>query len=406
MQWDDKFAVRTEVMKRSTIREILKVTALPDVISFAGGLPAPEIFPIERFKTMSDEILSEHGQVALQYSPTEGVMALRELIATRLSGNGLTINAENVLIVSGSQQGLDLLGRVLIDEKDKIVVENPTYLGMLMAWKTYYLNYLANPTDADGMQIDALQELLKQHPKLIYLIPNFQNPGGHTLSLERRLQLVKLLAEHDMPMIEDNAYGELVYDGDPLPSLLQLDAQHTGNQGVDGSHVMYLGTFSKILAPGLRVGWVVADRKVIDKLVQAKQSADLHTSTLNQYLTYGVAQDGFLDAHIETIREVYRERRDVMIEAMETYFPPEVTFSRPIGGLFLLVTAPENINTTDLLAEAVEHKVAFVPGADFHTGGIGQNTFRLNFSNAQPEQIRIGIQRLGSLLKTAMANSH
>ena len=402
MQWDDKFATRTELMGRSTIREILKVTAQPDIISFAGGLPAPELFPVDRFRQMSDEILSEQGNIALQYSPTEGMPELRELIAGRLSGNGLTINTDNVLIVSGSQQGLDLLGRVLLDEKDSVIVENPTYLGMLMAWKTYYLNYLSSPTDSEGMQVNALSELLAQHPKLAYIVPNFQNPGGNTLSLDRRYELVKLLAEHKVPLIEDNAYGELCYDGEPLPSLLQLDAQHMERNGVDGGHVIYLGTFSKILSPGMRIGWIVADTNVIDKLVQAKQSADLHTSTLNQYLTYAVAKDGFLESHIEKIRDVYRERRDVMIAAMEEHFPEEVTFSRPIGGLFLLVTAPEGVNTTELLEEAIQQKVAFVPGADFHVGGSGANTFRLNFSNAKPEQIRTGIERLGTLLKTSI----
>ena len=402
MQWDNKFATRTELMGRSTIREILKVTAQPDIISFAGGLPAPELFPVDRFRQMSDEVLSEQGSIALQYSPTEGMLELRELIAGRLSGNGLTISSDNVLIVSGSQQGLDLLGRVLLDDKDSIIVENPTYLGMLMAWKTYYLNYFSTPTDVDGMQVNALPELLAQHPKLAYIVPNFQNPGGNTLSLERRYELVKLLAEYQVPLIEDNAYGELCYDGEPLPSLLQLDAQHMERNGVDGGHVIYLGTFSKILSPGMRVGWIVADTNVIDKLVQAKQSADLHTSTLNQYLTYAVAKDGFLDGHIEKIRDVYRERRDVMIAAMEEHFPEEVTFSRPIGGLFLLVTAPEGVNTTELLEEAIKQKVAFVPGADFHIGGSGANTFRLNFSNAKPEQIRTGIERLGTLLKTSI----
>ena len=402
MQWDNKFATRTELMGRSTIREILKVTAQPDIISFAGGLPAPELFPVDRFRQMSDEVLSEQGSIALQYSPTEGMLELRELIAGRLSGNGLTISSDNVLIVSGSQQGLDLLGRILLDDKDSIIVENPTYLGMLMAWKTYYLNYFSTPTDVDGMQVNALPELLAQHPKLAYIVPNFQNPGGNTLSLERRYELVKLLAEYQVPLIEDNAYGELCYDGEPLPSLLQLDAQHMERNEVDGGHVIYLGTFSKILSPGMRVGWIVADTNVIDKLVQAKQSADLHTSTLNQYLTYAVAKDGFLDGHIEKIRDVYRERRDVMIAAMEEHFPEEVTFSRPIGGLFLLVTAPEGVNTTELLEEAIKQKVAFVPGADFHIGGSGANTFRLNFSNAKPEQIRTGIERLGTLLKTSI----
>lgn len=402
MQWDDRFAKRTQFMKRSALREILKLTAQPDVISFAGGLPAPELFPIDRFREMCDEILAEQGNVALQYSTTEGMPELRELIAKRLSGNGLTIDADNVLIVSGSQQGLDLLGRVLLDEKDPVIVENPTYLGMLMAMKPYQLNYLPARTDENGMIVSELPPLLAQNPKMLYVVPNFQNPGGHTLSIERRHELVKYLAEYQVPLLEDNAYGELAYDGEPLPSLLQLDAQYNGRSGVDGGHVMYLGTFSKILAPGLRIGWVVADRAVIDKLVQAKQSADLHTSTLNQYLTYAVAKNGFLDNHIEDLRATYRERRDVMLNAMAEHFPEEVTWSSPIGGLFLMVNTPDYIDTSDLLAEAVQQKVAFVPGVDFHTDGTGQNTFRLNFSNAKPAQIQLGIERLGKLLKNAV----
>lgn len=402
MQWDGKFADRTQFMKRSALREILKLTAQPDVISFAGGLPAPELFPTERFKAMCDEILSEQGNIALQYSTTEGMPELRELIAQRLSGNGLTVEADNVLIVSGSQQGLDLLGRVLLNDKDRVIVENPTYLGMLMAMKPYQLNYLPVYTDHDGMKVSELPPLLAQNPKMLYVVPNFQNPGGHTLSMERRHELVKYLDEYQVPMLEDNAYGELCYDGDPLPSLLQLDAQHGGRSTVDGGHVMYLGTFSKILAPGLRIGWVVADRVVIDKLVQAKQSADLHTSTLNQYLTYAVAKNGFLDDHIKDLRQTYKHRRDVMLNAMAEHFPEEVTWSSPIGGLFLMVNTPEYIDTADLLQQAVQQKVAFVPGIDFHADGTGHNTFRLNFSNAKPEQIQLGIARLGALLKDAV----
>ncbi len=402
MQWDQRFAARTAHMKRSTIREILKLTAQPDVISFAGGLPAPELFPIERVQQAVDTALSERGQAALQYSTTEGMPELRALIAERLSDDHLTVSPENVLITTGSQQALDLIGRVLINEGDSVIVENPTYLGMLMAWRPYELRYVASPVDADGMDVDVLEPLLDQHPRLLYVVPNYQNPGGTTMSVERREKLVRLLARYQIPLVEDNPYGELCYSGQPRPSLLALDARNLGARAVDG-HVIYAGTFSKVLAPGLRIGYVVAPASVIDKLVQAKQSADLHTSTLDQFIAYEVARDGFIDEHIAHLCEVYRARRDLMLDAMARYFPPEVTWSRPDGGLFLLVTAPPHVDTTVLLAEAVQRKVAFVPGADFHIDGGGQNTFRLNFSNAQPEMIEAGVQRLGALLKDAVA---
>lgn len=402
MQWDQRFAARTAQMKRSTIREILKLTSQPDVISFAGGLPAPEFFPVERVKQAADLVLSERGQAALQYSTTEGMPELRELIAERLSNEHIQVDPDQVLITTGSQQALDLIGRVLIDNGDFVIAENPTYLGMIMAWKPYGLRYTPVPTDAEGMDVDALEPLLRQNPKLLYVVPNFQNPGGNTLSLERRERLVALLARYQVPLIEDNPYGELCYSGEPQPSILSLDAKNLGINTPDG-HVIYAGTLSKVLAPGLRIGFLVAAAAVIDKLVQAKQSADLHTSTLDQFIAYEVARDGFLDQHVQHLREVYRERRDIMLAAMERYFPPEVTWSKPDGGLFLLVTAPSQVDTTTLLVEAVKRKVAFVPGADFHIDGSGQNTFRLNFSNAGPQMIEAGIQRLGQLLHDAVA---
>ena len=398
MQWGNRFAARTAYMKRSTIREILKLTSQPDVISFAGGLPAPEFFPVDRVKQAADLALAEMGQAALQYSTTEGMPELRELIAKRVSTEQLAVSPDNILITTGSQQALDLIGRVLVDERDRVVIENPTYLGMLMAWKAYNPHYLPVPTDAEGMQVEGLEALLQQDPKLLYVVPNFQNPGGNTLSLARRQALVGLLAKYNMPVIEDNPYGELRFSGEALPSLMSMDSSD-----IETGHVLYVGTFSKILTPGLRIGWVVAASQVIDKLVQAKQSADLHTSTLDQFITYEVARDGFLDRHIDHLREVYRERRDVMLAAMERYFPPEVAWSKPDGGLFLLVSTPPEVNATELLAEAIKRKVAFVPGADFHIDDSGANTFRLNFSNAQPKMIETGIQRLGELLKDAIA---
>ena len=404
MNFENLFAERMSVMKRSSIREILKLTARPEVISFAGGLPAPELFPTERFAEAAAKVITEQGQQALQYSPTEGMMELRELIAGRLSTPEFRIDAANVLLVTGSQQGLDFICRVFLNENDKMVVANPTYLGMLMASRPYYPHYLPVETDDDGILIETLDDALEARPKMIYTVPNFQNPQGVTLSTQRRQQLIDRTYDRSLVIIEDNPYGELRYSGQDQPSLISMDAAKRGANGVEGN-VIYLGTFSKILAPGLRIGWIVANDVIIDKLVQIKQSADLHSSTLSQYIAYEVSRDGFLETHIATLRDVYRQRRDVMLNALETYFPAEVKWCKPEGGLFLMVTLPEHVDAYALLQRALEYNVAFVPGGDFHVGKSGWNTFRLNFSNAQPDMIVEGVKRLGALLKEELVAS-
>jgi 2-aminoadipate transaminase len=388
-------------MKRSSIREILKLTQNPEIISFAGGLPAPELFPLERISEAAQTVLKERGAQSLQYSVSEGLPELRDWIAQRMSNAHLQVKRENVLIVSGAQQAIDLIGRVLLDNGDRVVVENPTYLGMLVGWMPYHLRHMTIPTDADGMRVDLLEPLLRKNPKLLYLVPNFQNPQGVTLSFERRRTLAWLLTDYDIPVLEDNPYGDLRYDGKDIPSLLELDAQHVGTTAVAG-HVIYVGSFSKILAPGFRVGWIVAPPLLLDKLLEAKQAADLHTGAFVQSIICEVARDGFFDQQIPRLRQVYRERRDVMLAALERHFPHEVKWSKPDGGLFLMVTLPEHVNAAELLREAIEHKVAFVPGDDFHVGESGRNTFRLNFSNMSPEKIEEGIERLGVLLKKAI----
>lgn len=397
VNWNDKFAARTAYMRRSAIREILKLTQMPDIISFAGGLPAPELFPVERVREAACALLEKRGAESLQYSTTEGCNDLRDWIAARMSRNGIKVTRDNIQIVSGSQQGIDLVGRVLLNDGDHLVLENPTYLGMLVAWRPYSPRFSVIPTDADGLLVEQLEPVLRQNPKLMYLIPNFQNPQGVTLSHERRVELVKLLQRYGAVVFEDNPYGELRYSGEAVPSLLELDAQHRDGSLSDG-HVIYAGTFSKILAPGLRVAWVAAPEAVIDKLVQAKQAADLQPNTFSQILTYEVCKDGFIDGHIQMLRSVYRERRDVMLAALEQYFPEEARWSKPEGGLFLMVSLPDDMDSTELLKEAINHKVAYVPGTDFYIDG-GHNTFRLNFSNAQPAKIEEGIRRLGVLLK-------
>jgi 2-aminoadipate transaminase len=409
MNWDTQFAARTAQMKRSTVREILKLTSQPDMISFAGGLPAPELFPVEKIQQASDTVLQERGREALQYSTTEGMAELRGWIAERMSAGGrLNVSPDNILILSGSQQALDLCARVLLDEGDRVIVENPTYVGMLQAWKPYLPDFTAIPTDENGMIIDALEPVLAANPgafKLMYSIPSFQNPQGTTMSADRRAHLGRLLAQYSLPMYEDDPYGDLVFEGDKMPTVLELEADARGSREIDGS-VMYAGTFSKTLTPGLRVGWVAAALPVIDKLVQVKQATDLHTSTLSQFITYELVREpGLLDEHVATLRRVYRERRDLMLATLEEAFPDGVTWTRPTGGLFLMVTLPEGMDAVDVLKEAVQHKVAFVPGDGFYIGaeGTGANTFRLNYSNARPERIVEGIRRLGGVLKEMMA---
>jgi len=390
-------------MSSSAIRELLKLTEQPDIISFGGGMPAPDVFPYEEFREACERVLRDQGHVALQYGATEGYKPLREMIARHTNRLGIEITPENILITSGSQQALDLLGKILINPGDRILVESPTYLGALQAWAGYGAEYVTVPMDENGMITDALEEALRSGPKFIYVLPNFQNPTGVTLSLERRHKLIELADRYGVPIVEDDPYGQLRYEGKHLPAIVVLDSQlrDNGDQCYRGN-VIYLSTFSKTLAPGLRLAWVVAPPEVIRKLVQAKQGADLHTSTFNQLVAYEVARGGFLDQHVKHISEVYHERRDVMLGAMDAYFPPGVEWTHPQGGLFLWGTLPEDQNSADVLKEAVNQKVAFVPGGAFFPAGGGLNTMRLNFSNANPEKIQTGIARLGKVLSEKM----
>jgi 2-aminoadipate transaminase len=396
-------------MGRSVIRELLKLTQQPDIISFAGGLPAPETFPLERCEEKACEVLSEQGVAALQYGPTEGFSPLREFICSYMARYGIHAEAANVVITSGSQQALDLIGKVLINPGDRLVVEEPTYLGALQAWNAYQAEYIPVPSDDHGLQTDRLEPALRMGPKFLYALPNFQNPGGTTLSLARRLELVRLSNRYGIPIIEDDPYGALRFEGEHLPPLVALDADFQSQAGLNGhayleGNVIYLGTFSKTLAPGLRLGWVVAPVDVVDQIVIAKQGADLHTSNFTQMLAWAMVQDGFLDQHIRDIRRIYRQRRDVMLTALEEYFPEGCSWTRPEGGLFLWARVPEWIDTAEMLKEAVKARVAYVPGFAFYADPQrGRNTMRLNFSNAQPEQIAQGIHRLGDLLKATIA---
>lgn len=401
--WDHRYAQRTQRMGSSVIRELLKFTEKPEIISFAGGLPAPDVFPVDEFRRACDKVLVDVGPQALQYGTTEGYEPLREMIARHSARYGIKVTAENIMITSGSQQALDLLGKILINPGDRILVESPTYLGALQAWNAYGAEYVAVPSDEHGMITEALEEALRAGPKFIYVLPNFQNPTGVTLSMERRRQLIDLADRYGVPVVEDDPYGQLRYEGEHLPSVVVLDGEFRSNSDpCYRGNVIYLSTFSKILAPGLRLAWVVAPPEVIRKLVQAKQGADLHTATFNQMVAFEVGHGGFLDQHIKLIRKVYGERRNVMLGALDSYFPPGVDWTHPEGGLFLWASLPEHMDTSELLKVAVQNNVAFVPGAPFYPCGGGENTMRLNFSNATPEFIREGILRLGKAIKETM----
>lgn len=406
--WEYRYAHRTQKMGSSVIRELLKLTERPDIISFAGGLPAPEVFPLKEFQEACNAVLRDCGAQALQYSTTEGYRPLREMIAQHTARYSADVTADNILITSGSQQALDFIGRLFINRGDYIVVESPTYLGALQAWNAYGAQYVSVRADENGMIVDELEAALRVGPKLIYVLPNFQNPSGSTLSLERRMKLVELADKYGVPIIEDDPYGQLRYEGEHIPSVVALDSAYRGpNGGHCSGNVIYLSTFSKLLAPGLRLAWVVAPPEVTRRLVMAKQAADLHTSSFNQYVAYEVARGGFLDEHVKMIRATYKERRDTMLEMMAEMFPPEVCWTKPQGGMFLWGILPEGMDATEVLQAAIERKVAFVPGAAFHPNGGGENTMRINFSYSRPEVIREGITRLGTTMKELLKkNGH
>jgi len=404
--WEYRYAYRAQRMGSSVIRELLKLTEQPDLISFAGGLPAPELFPVEKLREACNEVLSTLGPQSLQYGTTEGYLPLREMIARHTARYGIEVTADNILITSGSQQALDFIGRLFINNGDHIVVESPTYLGALQAWRAYGANYVSVRSDEHGMIVDELEAALRAGPKFIYVLPNFQNPSGSTLTLERRLKLVELADKYGVPIVEDDPYGQLRYSGDHLPSVVSLDSEYRGpNGGCYSGNVIYLSTFSKLLAPGIRLAWMIAPPEVIRKLVMAKQAADLHTATFNQYVAYEVAKGGFLDEHIKVIRATYKERRDVMLETMDETWPSQAQWTRPEGGMFLWGILPAGMDSAEVLKEAVTRKVAFVPGAPFHPNGGGENTMRINFSYSSPETIREGITRLGFLLKELLVKN-
>ncbi|MBV7535332.1 PLP-dependent aminotransferase family protein [Duganella sp. sic0402] len=385
IQW--QFAERAEQLQASFIREILKITQQPEIISFAGGLPSPLTFPVDEMKVAYDKVLSENGKVALQYGPTDGYTPLRQWIADSLSTGGARIAPEQVLMTSGSQQALDLLGKVLIDEGSRVLVETPSYLGALQAFSVYRPEFKSVDTDENGLVPSSI-DAVAQGARLLYSLPNFQNPTGRTLSAERRVELVETCARLGLPLIEDDPYGALSYKGEPLPKMVAMNP--------DG--VIYMGSFSKVLTPGIRLGYVVAPLPLARRLELAKQAADLHTSQLTQMVVHEVIKDGFLEQHIPKIRALYGDQCQVMLDAMAQHFPAGVEWTKPEGGMFIWVTLPKHINAMQLLDEAIAQKVAFVPGSPFYANEPASNTLRLSFVTVPPERIRHGIEILGKLI--------
>lgn len=403
--WDYRYAQRANRMKASAIRELLKVTENPEIISFAGGLPASEVFPVQEFENACVKVLRDHGAVALQYGATEGYMPLREFIAQQSSRYGIQIKADNVMITSGSQQALDLIGKIFVNEGDRILVEAPTYLGALQAWNMYGAEYTTVGTDDNGINTDEMEEALRTGPKFMYVLPNFHNPLGVCMSLERRKKLVELADRYGVPIIEDDPYGRLRFEGENLPAVEVLDAESRVQNGHYTGNVIYLSTFSKILAPGIRLAWVIAPEEVIRKLTIAKQGTDLHSSTFSQIVAYEVCKTGFISDHIKVINQVYQERRDTMLDALTEHMPDGVSWTHPQGGLFLWVRLPEICNTTELFPLATKNKVAYVPGESFYPYSGGLNSMRLNFSYSSPEKINEGISRLGTMLKEVLVHA-
>ena len=387
-------AARTAKMNSSAIREILKLTDRPGIISMAGGLPAPASFPISAFTQACNTVMERDGAAALQYSTTEGFPALRQAIADFLPWD---VNPDQVLITTGSQQALDLIGKIFLDKGSRILVEKPTYLGALQAFTPMEPVAVGVNSDSEGMLIDDFAAKVgsgDDKARVAYVLPNFQNPTGRTMSEERRQALVDKARELDIPLVEDNPYGDLWYEGEPP---LPLAARNPEG-------VIYMGSFSKVLAPGLRVGFIVAPKSVYGKLTQAKQAADLHSPSFNQRVVAEVMKDGFLESHIPTIRAMYKVQRDVMLVALEREMEGlGVTWTRPVGGMFLWVTLPKDMDAQVLLGHAVERGMAFVPGAPFYADEAETNTLRLSYVTVSPEQIHQGIAALGAAIRALQA---
>lgn len=387
-----KYAKRMKRMESKEMKEILEMAAVPGLISFAGGLPAPELFPIEALKKSAVEVMDSMGRKALQYNDPVGYEPLREWIAERMKTVGAFVEAKDILVTSGSQQGLDFAGKVFLDKGDIVLCESPSYLGAINAMGAYECDFLEVPTDNEGMVIEDLEKIVasNQNIKLIYVIPDFQNPTGKTWSTKRRKEFMKIVEKYDLIVLEDNPYGELRYDGESKPSLKSMD---------NGDHVIYLGTFSKILSPGIRIGWVCAGEEIMDMFVKVKQRSDVHTNSVTQMDVANFLANNDIDVHISKIKELYKNRRNLMLKTIDDNFPTGVETTRPDGGLFLWVVLPEKIDAKEMLKKAVAKNVGYVPGGAFFPNGGNKNTMRLNFSNMQEDKIVEGIQILGEVIR-------
>ncbi len=398
---EERLSFNAKKMKRSEIRELLKLTARPEIISFAGGLPAPQSFPVNEIREIACSVLDSKGTKALQYGPTEGVDELREELCKLLLEDGIKVDKDNILVTTASQQGLDLVGKVFVDPDDPIIVEEPSYVGAIGAFRSYSANMIGVEMDDEGVRIDLLEATLKEldskgvRPKFVYVIPDFHNPAGVTLPLERRKKILELARQYDLVVIEDSPYRMIRFRGEHIPPLQALD---------EDGRVVSLYTFSKILVPGFRLGWMVGPKELIDKFVVAKQAMDLCTPPFNQYLTAEFLRRGLLKKTVKRTVAMYKEKNELMLECLEKYMPKGkgVKWTKPDGGLFLWVTLPEHVDTGELFKKAIEHNVAFVIGSAFYPKGDKNNSFRVNFSYPSKEQIEEGVKRLGMVISEAL----
>ncbi|MBS3782260.1 MAG: PLP-dependent aminotransferase family protein [Candidatus Thermoplasmatota archaeon] len=396
INFEEEFSERASKMKRSEIRELLKLIQKPDIISFAGGLPNPKAFPVEETRKIINELLDEKGEKVLQYGSTEGIGPLRKELAKMMQGRDMDVDQENILITHGSQQALDLLSKVMLDPDDTIIVGSPTYLGATGAFRAFEANMETVPVHKDGMDMEMLRRKLGKLknkgklPKFIYVVLTFQNPSGATMSAEKREELLEIASEYDLLVVEDSPYSHLRYEGEEKPHLISMD---------DEDRVLRLETFSKILAPGFRIAWTTGPTDLIEKMCIAKQATDLCTNPFGQYVAYKYIAEGIMDNHIEDIKELYNKKRLTMLEAMEEHFPEGVEWNRPNGGMFIWAELPEHINTRELFDKAVDEKVAYVVGDAFFVDDGGYNTMRINFTHSSEEEIKRGIKALGKVIQ-------
>ncbi|GEP25285.1 MAG: PLP-dependent aminotransferase family protein [Lentilactobacillus diolivorans] len=392
------FSSRVPKSDVDPVGNILKIAGKPGIISFAGGLPAPELFPVDQITQATDQVLKEKGKDALQYGSSQGIQELRDVIVDRVKIEGINTDADHVMVATGSQQTLDLTGKIFLDRGDTVIVEKPTYLCAVDVFKSYGAHFVGVDMDEDGMKMDMLEKALIENPstKLIYTIPNFQNPTGRTMTLSRREKLVELAEKYDVMVLEDNPYGAVRFAGKNLPSIKSLDKS---------GHVIYMGTFSKILAPGMRLGWIVTDTKLLNKYTMMKQSADLHTDNLSQYIVAKYFEMFNIDEHIQSICHLYQKREQLMMSAIHKYFPSNVKCSQPEGGMFIWVEVPGIEDTQALFDDCIKNNVAFVPGEPFYGDEGTPGTFRLNYSNMHEDQIEEGIKRLGAAIQESLTKS-